>query len=108
MIPSAEWLPQIATARNEEELVQIVRNYVIAWPAPQLASVPAHCRVALVSTGQEISFAAVTLVQCELKGGMEEGTAQTVRLMADVFVAAQNRLRELLARQYNPGATSSS
>jgi hypothetical protein len=95
MSSTAQWLHRIAGARSEHELVSTVREYVMSFPAADLERIPPHCRVALVSTGQEISFAAVTLVQCELKGGMDAATAQTVRLMADVFVAAQNRLRKM-------------
>ena len=104
MIDSSEWLPGIAQARSERELVQIVRAYLAAWEPSEIQKLPPHCRVEIVSTGLEISSAAVTLVQCELKGGMDEETAVTVRNMADVFVAAQQRLRQLLGQRYDPAS----
>jgi len=102
MITSKEWLPRIAKARSEEELVRTVREYLDAWEPSEIEKLPPHCRVALVSAGHDISWGAVTLVQCELKGGMDEETAETVRNMADVFVAAQQRLREILGQRYDP------
>lgn len=106
MIDPQQWLPRIAKARSEEDLVRMVREYREAWSPSDLEKLPAHCRVAIVSTGQDISWAAVTLVQCELKGGMDEEAAETVRQMADVFVAAQLRLREILGQRYDPAPSA--
>ena len=86
--------------------MSILRAYVQAWPSADLANIPSHCRVEHLSSGDDISFAAVNLVQCELKGGMDEQAAAAVRLMSGVFIAAQNRLREILARNSDPSVTT--
>jgi len=105
MTSPAQWLHRIAGADSEQELVSTVREYVMSFPTADLERIPRHCRVSLVSNGHDISFAAVTLVQCELKGGMDARTTETVRLMADAFVAAQNRLREILRTGANAAAS---
>jgi len=106
MIDSQQWLPRIAAARSEEDLVQIVRNYLEAWTPAEVEKLPPHCRVAPVSTGQDISWAAVTLVQCELRGGMDAQVAEMVRHMASMLVAAQQRLREILGQRYDPAPSA--
>lgn len=83
----------------------ILREYLATWLPSDLARLPAECRISIVTNASDIAIAAVTLAQCELKGGLDEQAAELLRQKADVFVGAQMRLRQILGRKHDPGVT---
>jgi hypothetical protein len=96
------WFPRINRAQTEDDLVEIVREYEATWLPSDLDRLPPDCRIQRVSSGAEISAAAVALTHADLRADPTDPSAALLRDMADVFVAAQMRLRQILGRRHDP------
>ncbi|HZZ92362.1 MAG TPA: hypothetical protein VFE23_07355 [Usitatibacter sp.] len=108
MHDSGRWFPRIHRAQTEEELVEIVRQYAATWLPSDLDRLPPDCRIGRVTTGAEISVAAVTLTHADLRTSPAHQSADLLRAMTEVFVAAQMRLRQILGRRHDPSVSDSS
>jgi hypothetical protein len=99
---STRWLTLISQAQTEEQLVILMREYLSTLLPADLERLPPECHLKFMSEGNDISRAAVTFAQCDLKGGFDARTTETLQQMVEVFVKAQVRLREILGRKHDP------
>jgi hypothetical protein len=96
MYSTHHWAPRIHAAGSEEQLVRIVRQYLATWLTSDLDRLPVAGELRVVSTGDDISTTAVVLVQAEVRDGLDRETAELMRQLTDVFVAAHLRLRQIV------------
>ena len=96
------WRDALNHARNETELIDVVRNYISALNASVVETLPPDCQAALRDPS-DIQAAAVTILQGELafRGDGEMGAL--LHEIAHTFAAASVRLTRLRRESISPG-----
>lgn len=104
-VVTQEWAARIAAAQSEELLVSIANEYLATWLPSDLEALPAECRVSSVSTANELANCCVAFVKSELSVPHDAPASATLAALVRIFVAAQERLRQLRSRKYDPSPT---
>jgi hypothetical protein len=91
-------------SRTEEEVVRIANEYLAAWLPSDFEYLPAECRITSVANPDELARSAVTFTQCELDVRPGTPAAAILGSLAEVFIAAQARVRRLRSSRFDPSA----
>ena len=106
----ADWRGRIQLATDIDQLVRIVREYLAAWTAAELAPIPLEVGASALSDSSDLSARAVLAAQAELSWKGDEAGGRLMREMALTLSAAASRLRFLTAmrsREATSGGRSS-
>ena len=101
---SRDWAAKIGVAQSEEQLVAIANGFLATWLPSDFECLPADCQVSTVSSADELAYASVTFVKAELCTGHDAPASAGLIDLVRVFVAGQQRLRQLRARKYDLSA----
>jgi hypothetical protein len=101
---STAWAVQFAASRSEADVVRIANEYLATWLPSDFESLPAECRVGVLTNADELAHAAVTFTQCELQVAPHGPAAAILTSLSEVFIAAQVRVRQLRSPRFDPSA----
>ena len=85
----AWWLDHLGAAADEPAVVEMVREFMRAWPREKIDALPPAYRPRRLETADEISEYAVVLARAQLKG---DHRAPHMHAMAIFFTEAAMRL----------------
>lgn len=89
------WREELAAASTENDVVNVVRDYVALLTHDEVSSLPGSSRPGLIRTGEEIAGWAVNLVRTQLAQIAESEGVQVMREMSEFFAAAAARVTEI-------------
>jgi hypothetical protein len=101
---SHEWAMRIGVAQSEERLVRIANDYLATWLPSDFEVLPADCRLSSVSNADELAHFSVTFVKAELRVPHDAPASPRLVDLVRVFVAGQQRLRQLRSHNFDPAA----
>ena len=90
-----EWANRIGVARSEEQLVAIANGYLATWLPSDFECLPTECQFSRVSSVEELADLSVTFVKAELRAAHDTPASSGLIDLVRVFVAGQQRLRQL-------------
>ena len=99
-----EWAAKICVAQSEEQLIAIANGYLASWLPSDFQTLPAECQFSRVSSAEEFAHLSVTFVKAELRVAHDAPASSGLVDLVRVFVAGQQRLRQLRSRKYDPSA----
>ena len=99
-----DWAVKIAIARSEQELIAVANGYLATWLPSDRECLPVDCRVSGLSTAEELAHFSVTFVKAELYAPHGSPASSALVDLVRVFVAGQQRLRQLRSGKYDPSA----
>lgn len=100
-----EWATRIGIAQSEEQLVAIANGYLATWLPSDFECLPADCQLSTLSSGEDLALFSVTFVKAELSVAHDSPASAGLIDLVRVFVAGQQRLRQLRSRKFDPSAT---
>jgi hypothetical protein len=98
------WAAEFASCSTEADVVRLANDYLATWLPSDLEYLPDECRVVGVENAEDVAYAAVVFTQSELQAKPETPAAAILASMAEVFIAAQARLRQLRSARFDPSA----
>jgi hypothetical protein len=102
---AAEWAAMMSTTQSEAHVLRMAAEYLATWLPSDLEQLPAECRTGRLQTVDDVGHLAVTFTQSELSTPPGTPAASTLASLALVFIAAQNRLRQLRSPRFDPAAS---
>src|SRR3954470_10587843 len=98
------WAAHLMSCRTEAEIVRLANQYLATWLPSDLELLPKECRVTHVENADDVAYAAVIFTQCELHAKPDPPAATILSSLAEVFIAAQLRVRQLRSPRFDPAA----
>ena len=89
----AWWLDGLKTATTVAELLEVVRQFVGAWPPAKIQELPPAYRPRRLESAEDVSSYALVLARAQLKGDHQ---APHLHAMAIFFTDAAMRISEAL------------
>lgn len=99
-----DWATRISIAQSEEQLITLANGYLATWMPSDFKCLPAECQFSRVSSAEDLAHLSVTVVKAELRAAHDEPASSGLVDLVRVFVAGQQRLRQLRSRKYDPAA----
>ena len=90
-----DWQGRIRSARNEEEVVAIAREFCDSLPPERLACLPPDCRPGPFAGSDDVLGYNLQLARAELMFAADDKEADFVREILQVMMEAANRLTQL-------------
>jgi hypothetical protein len=87
------WLERLHSAHEVAEILATAKQFLSSWRPLQLASLPRDCRPPLMGSTDDVGIYAFTLARYQRLNDQDA----LVDRMSTFFVAAQQRLSEILA-----------
>jgi hypothetical protein len=90
------WQQRLDLAENEEEVIQVARDFLAALHHSDVARLPDPCKPRKLLTATDIGNYAFELARLDYEE--MQGIAQLVHRLAAFFVSANIRLSQILAK----------
>jgi hypothetical protein len=89
------WVDRILGARNEEQVITTVAEYLATWTPSDIGEIPASAWPGQVSTKAEIMLAAVQAKMDELRYTLDDPAGVSLRELEEVLASASQRFGQL-------------
>lgn len=93
----SNWFQQIDEARDVEQLVAAVRDYLASWTPSELALLPAQCRPGRMKSGRDLEELHGMLVDAYRDSGAQGGALAALQRLTSFVVRASMRGAQLAA-----------
>ena len=99
-----EWQARLTQAISTDDVLGAIRDFLSEWTPEDIDELPAECRPGHMSDVDDVAIYALTLAQ---KQCTAVEVAPRLQVMADFFIAASQRISQLLAQAAHRTATTS-
>jgi hypothetical protein len=88
------WTTKLSAANTNDEVMKIVREFLIAQPQSLIERLPSECRPPLMKNADDVMRYAITLIKKQYK--LDEETEGLFYEFAAFFTTAHNKLTRLM------------
>ena len=89
------WVNQVSTAGSLGEVLAVTKSYLRMWPERQLTQLPAGCHPPELSTGDDITRYAISLILAGFQGPAKPASEIALTCMSTFFTYAATRVSDL-------------